>query len=204
MQKEHWSERYAQPEFAYGEAPNEFFKEQIEMLAPGKILMPADGEGRNGVYAASLGWEVHAFDLSLEGKKKALQLAEKHNVKLHFDVGDFAELSYEAESFDAMGLIFAHFPPDKRKDFHHRLVSSLKPGGTVIFEAFSKEHLNYNSKNPGVGGPKLAPALFSIEEIHEEFPGIEPTLLEETVVDLNEGKYHIGQGSVIRFVGKKA
>jgi len=30
---------------------------------PGKVLFPAEGEGRNAVHAAMLGWEVHAFDI---------------------------------------------------------------------------------------------------------------------------------------------
>ena len=78
-----WEERYGQEQYAYGKEPNQFFKEQIEMLAPGKILFPAEGEGRNSVYAALKGHEVHAFDLSSEGKKKAElltnQLGIKHN-----------------------------------------------------------------------------------------------------------------------------
>jgi hypothetical protein len=37
----------------YGTTPNEFFKQQLDLLEPGNILLPADGEGRNAVYAAS-------------------------------------------------------------------------------------------------------------------------------------------------------
>ena len=39
---------------------------------PGRILLAGEGEGRNAVYAASLGWEVYAFDFSMVAKKKAL------------------------------------------------------------------------------------------------------------------------------------
>jgi hypothetical protein len=47
--KEFWNERYANEEYAYGEEPNEFFKQELARLQPGRILLPADGEGRNGV-----------------------------------------------------------------------------------------------------------------------------------------------------------
>lgn len=72
-----WNERYNREEYVYGEAPNEYFRQQLQTLTPGSILMPLEGEGRNGVYAAGLGWQVDAFDMSTEGKRKALQLAKK-------------------------------------------------------------------------------------------------------------------------------
>ena len=40
-----------------------------------KILLAAEGEGRNAVYAASIGWEVFAYDFSEFGYKKAMKLA---------------------------------------------------------------------------------------------------------------------------------
>ena len=71
-----WNERYAQKEFVYGTQPNTFFKEQLDKLDTGNILLPAEGEGRNAVFAASQGWDVLAFDISESGKKKAIQLAK--------------------------------------------------------------------------------------------------------------------------------
>lgn len=72
---ERWNERYSTDEFAYGEEPNAYFKEQLDKLNAGAILFPAEGEGRNAVFAATRGWRVAAFDISTEGKKKALRLA---------------------------------------------------------------------------------------------------------------------------------
>jgi hypothetical protein len=51
-----WNTRYGAAEFAYSETPNEFFKAEIEKLPKGKLLLPAEGEGRNGVFAATLGF----------------------------------------------------------------------------------------------------------------------------------------------------
>ena len=54
-----WNERYSSREYVYGERPNSFFKEQIEKVSiPGKLLLPGEGEGRNAVYAARLGWQI--------------------------------------------------------------------------------------------------------------------------------------------------
>ena len=65
-----WNDRYSKDEFAYGEAPNNYLKEQLTKINVGKILFPAEGEGRNAVYAAKIGWTVSAFDI--KKKKKNL------------------------------------------------------------------------------------------------------------------------------------
>src|ERR1051325_9163371 len=83
-----WNERYSKAEFAFGEQPNNYLKEQLEKVNIGRILFPAEGEGRNAVFAAQLGWTVSAFDISVEGQKKALKLAEANKVKIDYQVGE--------------------------------------------------------------------------------------------------------------------
>ena len=80
--KEFWNERYYENGYAYGEEANIFFKEELLKLKPGNILLPAEGEGRNAVFAAKQGWEVEAFDISDVGKEKAIQLARKNGVNI--------------------------------------------------------------------------------------------------------------------------
>lgn len=200
---EKWNERYRAESFAYGEEPNNFLKQQLEKPDSGSILFPAEGEGRNAVYAALLGWKVSAFDISPEGKKKALKLAEKNNTSIDYQIGELTTLNYKPEQFDAIALIFAHFPADIKSNYHKTLTTFLRKGGLVIFEAFSKKHLDYLAKNESVGGPKDIGSLFSIEEIKSDFSDFEIIELSETEVELHEGIFHNGLGSVIRFVGRK-
>ena len=101
-----------QREYAYGEQPNNFLREELEKLKPGTILFPAEGEGRNAVFAAKLGWNVSAFDISGEGKNKAPRLAETNKVTIDYQVGELEKLNYNPEQFDAIALIYAHFPAD--------------------------------------------------------------------------------------------
>ena len=201
--KEKWDDRYSEKEFAYGEQPNIYLKEQLTKFPSGKILFPAEGEGRNSVYAATLGWNVFAFDQSAEGKRKANQLADRHQVKITYEVGEFQSIKYQPNEFDAIGLIYAHFPADKKSDYHKTLTTYLQPGGIVIFEAFGKNHLKYVAANPKVGGPRDIESLFSIEEIKSDFQDFEIMELVETEIELSEGLYHNGTGSVVRFVGRK-
>jgi len=198
-----WDERYSNIAYAFGEQPNEYLRGQLEKLEPGSILFAAEGEGRNAVYAAKLGWTVSAFDISTEGRKKALQLAEKNKVSLDYKVGQLPDLDYTEGQFDAIALIYAHFPASIKSAYHKLLSTYLRKGGTVIFEAFGKKHLPYREKNPKVGGPRDLESLFSVEELLADFTDYEITELVEKEVELNEGLYHSGTGSVVRFVGRK-
>ena len=198
-----WDERYKDHEFAYGKEPNMFFKEWLQKFKPGAILMPADGEGRNGVFAARLGWKVTSFDLSVEGQSKALQLAKENGVALRYIVGDLEQLHFEKEAFDVIGLVYAHFSAEKKAIFHKKLNDYLKPGGIIILEAFSKRHIHFSKLNPETGGPKDIDMLYATAEIAADFENYEVLMLEEEEILLNEGKYHIGKGSVIRFAGRK-
>ncbi|GGF47347.1 class I SAM-dependent methyltransferase [Echinicola rosea] len=201
--KKLWDDRYGKTEYAYGKKPNRFFQGEIQKLKPATILLPADGEARNGVYAAELGWQVTSLDLSIEAKHKALKLASERNVAINYLVGDLENLDFGTSSFDVIALIYAHFSPAKKSILHKKLSEWLKPGGTLIFEAFSKAHLPLVQANPKVGGPKGKAMLFSKEELLNDFKGYEIETLVETEIPLQEGVYHNGKGAVIRFVGKK-
>jgi 2-polyprenyl-3-methyl-5-hydroxy-6-metoxy-1,4-benzoquinol methylase len=198
-----WNDRYSKDEYAYGEQPNHYLKEQLEKLNIGTILFPAEGEGRNAVFAAKLGWTVSAFDISVEGQNKAFRLAEINKVTLDYHVGELQTLNYKTEQFDAIALIYAHFPADIKSLYHKTLDNYLRKDGIVIFEAFSKSHIDYIAKNEKVGGPKDISMLFSIEEIKSDFANYEIIELAEKEIELSEGLFHNGNGSVIRFVGRK-
>ena len=198
-----WNDRYGKEEFAYGEEPNTYLAEQLTKLAVGEILFPAEGEGRNAVFAAKLGWTVSAFDISIEGKRKALRLAEKNKVTIDYKVGELQDLDYKDGQFDAIALIYAHFPAAVKSTYHKAFDTYLKKGGILIFESFSKKHIDYIAANEKVGGPKDLDSLFSIDEIKSDFPNYEVIQLAGQEIELSEGLFHNGLGSVIRFVGKK-
>ena len=195
--KDFWNERYANDEFIYGTEPNDFFKQQLNKLQPGKLLLPAEGEGRNAVYAVAQGWKVKAFDSSSKGKEKALQLAKMKAVDINYEVIGVQEFQSD-EKYDAIGLCYAHFPVEIRKKAYQHLLQFLKIGGHVIFEAFAKAQLGNAS-----GGPKNKDMLFSIEEIKDEFSQLDFELLQEKTIELSEGNHHKGKAEVIRFLGVK-
>ncbi|MHA8077281.1 class I SAM-dependent methyltransferase [Aquirufa sp. TARAVU-A1A] len=189
-----WNERYQNSTYQYGINPNDFLSEQLQGLQPGRILVPAAGEGRDMVYAAKLGWEAYGFDLSEQGEAKAIKLARDQQVNIHFKCTDAFKINYPLESFDVIALSFFHLPPELRKAFHQRCVTWLKPGGRIILEGFNKSQLGKTS-----GGPKQVDWLFSSQELAEDFQGLTVQLIEEKDRLLDEGPLHQGIASVIQF-----
>lgn len=189
-----WNERYQNSTYQYGINPNDFLTEQLQGLQPGRILVPAAGEGRDMVYAAKLGWEANGFDLSEQGEAKAIKLARDQQVNIHFKCTDAFKINYPLESFDVIALSFFHLPPDMRKAYHQRCVTWLKPGGRIILEGFNKSQLGKTS-----GGPKQVDWLFSSQELAEDFEGLTIQINEEKDRLLDEGPLHQGIASVIQF-----
>lgn len=198
MSKEFWDQRFSDREFVYGKEPNQFYKEQIDKLPKGKILLPGDGEGRNSVYAASTGWQADAFDFSSSAKKKALQLAAERKVKINYTLSEFIKYNYPENYYDVAALIFIHLPKAERNAIHQACVNSLKQNGKIILEAFNKDQLGKSS-----GGPQDLELLYSKEELIESFSGIDIELIEYQSVLLNEGAHHDGKAEVVRFIGVK-
>lgn len=197
-----WDSRYASDNYVYGENANNYLIEKIKNIDIGKILFPADGEGRNSVYAAKLGWETYSFDMSNEGKTKAEKLADKNNVKIDYKVDYAQNINYPSDYFDVISMIYSHFPAEIKFECNSRLMKSLKTGGYIIMEVFSKKQIEYQKTHKS-GGPGDINMLYSIEEIKENFKDFEIIELKEEEVFLQEGSYHDGLGIVIRFFGKK-
>lgn len=182
----------------YGSEPNAFFREQLNTLKPGRLLLPAEGEGRNAVYAAQKGWDVLAFDYSEAGRDKAVRLAEQRGVTISYLLTEAEMFDTEPGCLDTVALIYAHFPPALRRRLHQKAVQWLKPGGVLLLEAFHPKQLAYTS-----GGPKDVAMLYTTDMLREDFKQLRIDLLEEREVILEEGAHHSGAGYVTRLVATK-
>ena len=190
-----WNNRYGQEAYVYGTQPNSFFAEKISTLKPGRILLPADGEGRNGVYAALQGWIVDAFDASEEGRKKAFKLAALKGVEINYDISTYMKYKPKIRDYDVIALIYTHMPGELRKAFHRKIQDWLRPGGSIILEAFDKSQLGNES-----GGPKDPDMLFDLNDLHEDFNLMDIILSESVITNLEEGNYHRGKANVVHIV----
>jgi cyclopropane fatty-acyl-phospholipid synthase-like methyltransferase len=193
-----WNERYAVEEYIYGTEPNAFLAGHAAMLH-GPVLSLAEGEGRNGVFLASLGLEVHGVDGSEVGLAKAQALARSKNVVIRTEVTDLGAFEPTENHYGSVVSIFAHLPSEIRHRLYPLVERCLRPGGILILEAYSEAQLARET-----GGPKDADMLMSEAKIRKEFPHLEPVLLHEIEREVREGTKHTGVASVVQFIGRKA
>ena len=193
-----WDQRYATETYVYGEAPNAFFKSQIDALKPGKMLLPFEGEGRNAVYAAKLGWQVDCFDFSSTGKSKAEKLAEKYEVKVNYQVCDFRDFNWPNQHYDLIGLFYAHLPETDRIQLHQHIIPSLDIGGLLLLEAFDKKQLGLPT-----GGPQNIDMLYSEAILHADFAALRNRVVQQARLVLDEGPGHVGEAEILRLAGMR-
>lgn len=194
-----WDERFSGEEYAYGKRPNAWLKERIsELESKGLALFPADGEGRNAVWAATLGWDCEVFDLSSEGKRKCALLARENNVKVHYEVDDLELRNFSQQKYDLIACSWFHTPSDIRKEHMPRMLHSLNKNGHFIMEGYHKTQMERTS-----GGPKSLDLLFDTEEVLTELTGesapeMEVLHSEHCQTELDESDLHRGLAEVVR------
>jgi len=199
LMKNFWNERYAEEGLAYGQAPNVFLTEVVDLIKPeGKVLVVGDGEGRNGVWLASEGFDVTSVDYSNVAIEKITALAKESDVNINAICADLNDWDWPIEEFDAVVAIYVHYPSASREAMHHKMLDALKPSGKIIMEAFNKAQLDYPS-----GGPPVIDMLFSEQELKDDFTRLNIQEVYEKIVYLNEGKYHVGDGAIVRLIGEK-
>lgn len=143
--KEKWNRKYQSAEYTSDREPCEWLRENSELLSgKGRALDIASGEGRNAVYAASLGYEVLGIDISETGLQNAQNLAREK--KLHIDtlVTDLDSFEFEENVFD---LVMCFYFLDR--NLFPGIRKALKPGGLLIYETFTLDHLNYSGLKRG-------------------------------------------------------
>ncbi len=187
-----WDKRYSNPDFIYGLEPNGYFKQELSKLKPGKLLLPGEGEGRNALWAAKQGWEVTAFDTSSTAQQKALALFSQHGVSVLYHLSDILHFNSNVE-FDAISLIYVHTPKSIQQQVANRIISMLKPKGTLIVEMFHPDQIPLSS-----GGPKNIDMFSSIDELNKYYKELKIEHIARHEVELNEGLLHKGQAVVIR------
>lgn len=194
-----WDERYQTPEYIFGDQPCQWLiMNQHRLPQSGKALALGDGEGRNGVFLAELGFEVTSVDLSEVGLSKARDLARKRGVTIQTVQADLEYYEIEAESQDLIVSIYCHLPDAIRKLVHERAEVALKPGGLFILEAFHHSQLKYQS-----GGPKTTDLLYDLDALLGDFQTLQILEAFDGLCYLDEGARHSGIGHIVRLVLQK-
>jgi len=189
-----WDDRYADTDYLFGTAPNDFLKSIVDRLTPNsRVLCLADGEGRNGVYLATQGHQVTAVDQSRVGLEKANKLAEQKQISIKTVNADLAEYDLGIESWDCIVSIFFHIPSAVRAHIYPRIITALKPGCALILESYTPEQLNHDT-----GGPRISDLMLTKNELAQHFSQMHIEHLQELEREVIEGTGHTGLASVVQ------
>ena len=193
-----WNDRFSVKEYVYGKEPNGFLVEAAQQLPKGKVLCIAEGEGRNSVYLASLGFNVTAWDFAQAGLDKTKRLADEKGVVVKTELRDLAEVVWEEEKWDAVVHIFGHFPGNIMNRTLTGIKKALKPGGFYISELYTKEQLRY-----GTGGPRYEEMLSNPVKVLEQFDDYFVKHFHIGEVDRVEGQLHTGTAHIVQSMFQK-
>lgn len=197
--KQGWNNRYDVDEYLFGKEPNDFLKDVAHVLpSAAKVLCIADGEGRNGVYLASLGHDVTSVDQSGVGLQKASALATEQGVAISTVEADLTEYDLGEEQWDAVVSIFFHIPEEPRTQIYKRVTRSLKPGGLLILESYTPDQLKFRT-----GGPPTTELMMTESIARQTFPELEFERCEELQRDVIEGSGHTGRAAVLQVIARR-
>ena len=195
-----WNKRYQTQDYLFGVEPNDFIRAVAPMPSTqnAKAFAPADGEGRNGVYLAKIGYDVTCVDVSNLAVDKANALADEHGVRINSHVGDIFTFPCPVDHYELVVISFMHFLPDDHLRFMDLMKTTLKPGGVLVMEGYTHDQMPLTS-----GGPKNPDMLFSRQQIAENFADFNIILLQETRRHLAEGTRHQGEAATLQILAHK-
>lgn len=192
-----WGEVHGQNKFHRTVEPNAFFKDFINgQTFRGRILMVAEKEGVNAMYAAQKGWQVEVLDVNNDARRSVHETAQANHVIVTNHVHTWHEFSPEMERYHAVAIIHAPLPKDLRKKISHKLWQAMTVGGKLIVEVFSEKQMVKDSI--GMKNPDL---LYDIDAIKDDFSCFRIELLEVAKVKLP--KERGVEAEVIRMLARK-
>lgn len=200
MAQDFWDNRFSGPDYLFGTEPNAFLQSQgFRLPAKGRALAVADGEGRNGVWLARQGLQVHAIDFSSVALEKARRLAASQGVTLETEQADLSQWVWPEAAYDVVAAIFIQFAnPELRARIFAGIRRALKPGGLLLLQGYRPEQLNYRT-----GGPSQVENLYTRGLLEQAFGDWEVLHLVSHDSVIHEGSGHDGMSALIDLVARK-
>jgi len=196
-----WNKRFNTPDYIFGKAPNEYLEVQakLHLKQRDSVLCVADGEGRNSVWLAKQGIQVDAFDVSKIALKKAIALATEEAVQVQFSLASSDTWDWKPNHYDAVIGIFIQFAdPVMRVRLFAQMISTLRPGGTLIIQGYTPKQLEFKT-----GGPSILEHLYTDNMIRNLIGNLEIIDLCVYEKALSEGPKHTGMSALLGLVAHK-
>ena len=131
--KAFWDKKYSNTQYVFGKKPAKFLSKNYDYIPQGAhVLDLGMGEGRNAVFLARKGYKVTGIDISSVAVKKSRALAREFGVRINGIVASLDKYKFQEKSLDA---IICFYYVDR--ELNKRMLKWLKPGGILIYEAYS-------------------------------------------------------------------
>lgn len=195
-----WNARYASDDYIFGTAPNQFLASRADLIVPGmRVLAVADGEGRNSVWLAEQGAQVHAVEVSPIALEKARTLAKTRGVTVQFEQADLLNWRWPEAQYDLVVAIFIQFAsPTQREPIIAGIRRALKPGGVLILQGYTPKQIEF-----ATGGPSSAENMYTESLLRSWFGDWLVRHLREHEDVISEGTHHHGLSALIDLIAQK-
>jgi SAM-dependent methyltransferase len=197
---EFWNDRFRSESYVFGTRPAAFLADNARYIPPrSRVLVPADGEGRNSVFLAELGHRVVATDVAAAGIAKARKLANARGVSIDYLQLDLHGWKWPDAEFDAVVAIFIQFaPPAFRDEIFAGIKRAVRPGGVVLLHGYTPKQLEYRT-----GGPSVLEQLYTEDLLRAAFADWDLLCMKAYERELDEGEGHRGCSAVIDLIARR-
>ena len=118
-------------------SPSQLLSALVEDVKPGTALDVHMGQGRNAIFLAQKGWKVTGFDISQEAIQAAKAEATRARVVIDARREGHEHFDFGKSRWDLIVMTYAWIPLDDAA-LLERIMSSLRPGGRVVFEHYRR------------------------------------------------------------------
>lgn len=133
--------------FKLGAGPSDplrILQESVRKVRPGKALDAGMGRGRNGIWLASLGWDVTGYDISADALTVAQNYARARNVKVDTVESSHDEFAFGESQWDLIVCAY-NFMSIADLKWPAIFWRALKPGGLVVWQTSAADSAQFNS-----------------------------------------------------------
>ncbi len=139
--KARWDSKYSSEEYLFGTRPIAFLEQNVDLLPKGTVLDLAMGEGRNGVFLATKGFQVTGLDISEKGLEKARKLAAERGATIRTRVVDLEPYQLPKNTYDVVLCTYY-----LQRDLFPQIKDALKSGGMALVETYTMDHRKYRPR----------------------------------------------------------
>lgn len=136
--RQRWDRKYTGRSLPEEINPADWLVESVKGIQPGRALELACGIGHNAIWLAKSGWNVQAVDISPAGLKLGRRMALQHGQWVSWVAADLDESLPLRNQYDLV-VVFRFLD---RHSLPRAIQEILRPGGLLVYETFTEEHLH--------------------------------------------------------------